>query len=193
MNKDNIITTVKWGIILIIVLLLLRECGPAMKALININKPKADTVVTHTRDTIWAKDTIYSFKKIRVPVPKIMIHYLDTNNHNPCTNVKIYEDSLVDKNISIYYKDYVSQGELLNKELSYKLKVPLTIYDSIKTEIKIPTLYPPTFQLHAGVIGGSQIFAPEVSVSYKRHTFSAAYNITNKQPIIGYKFVLFRK
>lgn len=192
-DKQNIFNLVKWGLILIIIILLLKECGSVVNTLIKTNKPLPDTTIIHKIDTIWAKDTIYSFKKIKVPVPYIEIQYLDTSNKEICTNVKVYEDSLVDKNISIYYKDYVSQGELLTKELSYRLKVPLTITNSSTTTINVPTLYPPTFQLHGGLTVGSNIFSPQVSVSYKRHTLTLGYNMTTKQPIIGYGFVLFRK
>lgn len=193
-NKDSIINLIKWGIILVIVILLLKECGSTIKSLVNLNKPKPDTTIIHKIDTVFAKDTIYKFKGIKVPVPYI-IHdtIVNIDGKDTCTNIKVYEDSLVDKNISIYYKDYISQGTLLGKDLEYKLKVPLRITDSITTTIKIPTLYHPTFQLNAGLTAGSSLFAPTIGVSYKRHNMFVGYNLSTKQPILGYSFVLFRK
>jgi len=196
MNKDkeNILKLIKWGIILIIAILL-TTCGTGLvKDLIKANKPTSDTTVVHKVDTIFAHDTIYKFKGIKVPVPYI-IHdtVVKVDGKDTCVNIKVYQDSLVDDNINIYYKDYIAQGTLLGKDLSYKLKVPLRIIDSQTMTIKVPTLYPPVFQIHASVIVGVNIFAPEIGVSYKRHTVTGGYNLTNKRPILGYKFTIFRK
>lgn len=193
-DKENIIKLIKWGVILIVAILL-TTCGTNLvKDLIKANKPTPDTVKIHTIDTIFPPKEPIQFKYIKIPTPYI-VHdtIININGEDTCTNVKIYEDSLDDSNITIRYKDYVSQGTLIGKDLDYTLKVPLRIVDSQTTTIKVPTLYPPTFQLGVGLTVGSNIFAPEIGVSYKRHTLSLGYNLTNKQPTAGYKFVLFRK
>lgn len=188
-NKEKVVTIVKWGIILIIVILLLQECGSTWKTLLKANKPVANTTIIHHTDTIWTKDTIVVFKPIRINVP-IVTTITPTQDTTQCNKIRIYTDSTSDKNITIYLKDTV-QGYLLGTKPTYKLKVPLIINNT--DSIKVPTLYPPTFQLQGGLVLGSQLFAPEVGVSYKRHTLGLGYNMTNKQPIIRYSFVIFRK
>lgn len=193
-DKENILKLIKWGIILIVAILL-TTCGTNLvKDLVKANKPIPDTITIHDIDTIFPPKEPIQFKYIKVPTPYI-VHdtIVNIEGKDTCVNIKVYQDSLIDDNINIYYTDYVAQGTLLGKDLSYTLKVPLRIIDSQTTTIKVPTLYPPTFQLGAGLTVGSNIFAPEVGVSYKRHTLSLGYNLTNKQPIAGYKFVLFRK
>lgn len=194
MSKDNIYKYIKWGIILIVIILLLREGCSVYNTLLKANTLKSDTIYIHKIDTIFPPKEPIQFKEIHVPKP-YFIHdtIVRINGRDTCTNIKIYEDSLIDGNINIYYKDYVAQGELLGKDLSYKLKVPLRITDSKTVTISVPTMYPPVFQIDAGVIAGSNIFAPKVGVSYKRHTISAGYNLTNRQPVLEYRFALFRK
>lgn len=196
-DKDNILKLIKWGIILIVAILL-TTCGTNLvKDLIKANKPTADTVYTHKTDTIYGpKDTVYKF------TPKTVFVYIhDTVFQGPLVSADsleiykffTYRDTIKDANVEIY-RNITTQGKTLRyNSTDYKLKVPLRIVDSVKETIKIPTLYPPTFQLGAGLTVGSNIFAPEIGVSYKRHTLSLGYNLTNKQPIAGYKFVLFRK
>ena len=193
-DKDNIFKLIKWGIILIVAILL-TTCGTNLvKDLVKVNKPKPDTITIRQIDTIFPPKEPIQFKYIKVPTPYI-VHdtIVNIEGKDTCVNIKVYQDSLVDDKINIYYTDYVAQGTLLGKDLSYTLKVPLRIIDSQTTTINVPTLYPPVFQIDAGIIGGTNIFAPKIGVSIKRHTVSVGYNLTNKQPVLEYRFVLFRK
>ena len=193
-EKENIYKLIKWGIILIVAILL-TTCGTSLvKDLIKANKPIHDTVTIHQIDTIHPPKEPIQFKYIKIPTPYI-VHdtIININGKDTCTNVKIYEDSLDDSNITIRYKDYVSQGTLIGKDLDYTLKVPLRIVDSQTTTIKVPELYPPVFQIDGGVIAGTNLFAPKIGVSYKRQTVAVGYNFATKQPVLEYRFVLFRK
>ncbi len=61
---------------------------------------------------------------------------VSVSDTNMCRLIRLYVDSIVDKNINIYYQDSV-QGMILGKSIVYRLKVPLeiktthTITDSI--------------------------------------------------------------
>lgn len=189
--KDNV-KYVKWALIALISLVLVCKCDSILDSYKGLKTPlnRTDTVKVHTIDTIWAKDTIYSFKNIKVPVPSIV--YRDIPGTDSCTNIKIYEDSLIDDKISIYYKDYVAQGELIGKDLDYKLKVPLTIIDSKTLTItKTDTLFKhPKYSLNVGLSIGTQLLTPEVRFSMDRHTFGFGYNLQQKTPTIHYGFRL---
>lgn len=194
-KKDNSIKFVKWALIALIGLVFVCKCDSIInstRGLIKHSNSKIDTVIVHTRDTIWAKDTVYSFKNIRIPVPKIVYRDTVINGKDSCTNIKVYKDSLVDKNISIYYTDYVSQGELFGKDLDYKLKVPLTIIDSKTVTItdSITTFKQPKYSFGVGASVGTQLLCPQANVTIDRHTFGFGYNLQTKTPTIHYNFRL---
>ncbi len=190
--KIKWIPLIKWIVIIILSILLFLEC----RKHINIpdsSKPQPDTVRVHDRDTIFPKDTIWSFRDR--PVPK----YIHDTVEKPvaidceeCKRMKLYLDTTSDKNITLFDSLWI-QGLLRKRRTSYKLKVPLIITDSVTTTIKVPTLYPPNYELHVGTLIGYDLLAPTVDLSIKRHTMTVGYNIQTKQPILGYKFTIFRK
>ncbi len=197
MNKNNIFTTIKWVTIAIIVILLLRECRGIVNTYIDINKPTTDTVVeiSHTSDTIWTKDTIYKIvpKKVFIPVVDTFWKPLpiDTNDF---FRVFVSRDTFKTKELDLFTETHY-QGLLRQIKPSYKLKVPIRIVDSVKvtTTVTNTVTTPCVFQVHVGVLVSSQLLAPEVGVSYKRHTFKVGYNLQNKFPTLGYSYTIFRK
>lgn len=196
MNKENIFKTIKWVIIGIIILLLLKECRSIVNTFID-NKSNSDTVVVtqHTSDTIWSKDTIYKFKPKYVFTSTVDTFwkpvFIDSTE---CNRISRYMDTMIDKNVEIYTDIHV-QGRLRGLKPSYKLKVPLKIIDSVKVTITVTNTVtvPSIFQVHVGASVSSMLLAPEVGVSYKRHTFKVGYNLQNKFPTIGYSYTIFRK
>jgi len=174
------------------------QCGNG-----NINGKEytnsSDTVKIHTRDTVFAKDTIISFKDKPVPYPV----YIDTNTYKPLpldslelNRFFVYNDSIEDKNVKIYSK-IVTQGKTLNSfKPSYKLKVPLIIYDSTKITITdsviIKEIKLPRYQLDAGVIAGTSILAPVIEFKMNNISYMAGYDPFSKKPIIGIKVRLWK-
>jgi hypothetical protein len=197
MTKNNIFTTIKWVTITIIVILLLRECRGIVNTYIDINKPTTDTVVeiSHTSDTIWAKDTVYKIvpKKVFIPVVDTFWKPLpiDTNDF---FRVFVSRDTFKTKELDLFTETHY-QGLLRQIKPSYKLKVPIRIVDSVKvtTTVTNTVTTPCVFQVHVGVLVSSQLLAPEVGVSYKRHTFKVGYNLQNKFTTLGYSYTIFRK
>jgi len=194
-QKDNKTKWIKWGIIAFIALVGLIKCDSIIdstKALIKPSNSSIDTVEIHTIDTIKPEPIKVPFK-VYVPKPYV-VHdtVVRINGKDTCTNVKIYEDSLTDNKVSIYYKDYVSQGELLGKDISYILKVPLTIIDSKTLTItKTDTLYKqPKYSISVGAAVGTQLLCPTANVTIDRHTFGFGYNLQTKTPTIQYNFRL---
>lgn len=151
------------------------------------------TQIKHTRDTIWAKDTVYTFKTVKIPKKVVdTIYkpvYIDSND---CKIVSLYHDSLIDSNINIYYKDYV-QGILRAKDVSYKLKVPIKIIDSVN--IKETLLVKHDFNLSAGSILGYNVVAPGVKVRYKNNEFGVNYNVLDLKNglMLHWKYILIEK
>lgn len=197
MNQDNnkyklITNALVFVLGFIIALLLFKECH-------NTPKPQS-TVITqikHTRDTIWAKDTIYSFKNIKIKVP---VKVTDTIyqplpvDSTICKTVYLYEDSLVDTNLVIYYKDHV-QGIMRDKSLKYKLKVPLRIIDSVN--IKETIIVKPKFNLSVGTIVSVNMISPGIKFRVHKNEFGINYNFVNENPLEGlmltWKYILFEK
>ena len=108
--KNNQLTNLLTFIVVFLIglmigLLLFKRCD---NTITGENKPI--TVIKHSRDTIWAKDTLYKFKSIKVPVKiKVTdtIYKVLPVDSSACNTVSLYKDSLIDSNIVIYYKDYI--------------------------------------------------------------------------------------
>lgn len=155
------------------------------------------TKVKHTTDTIWAKDTLYSFKNIIIPKRIIDTIYKPIYiDSGICNTVSLYTDSLIDSNIVINYKDYV-QGVMRNKEITYKLKVPLKIIDSIvvdKTQI-----IKPTKGLSTSLIATNRMIAPGIAIRHKNNEFGINLGISSpiNNPSLGlmlqWKHILIEK
>src|ERR1700739_2312702 len=114
--KDNLLLILVF-IAIVWLSLTMKSCNQSK---IGLNE-KHDTTIVHHRDTIWAKDTLFSFKNIKIPVAYPVkgdtIYkpiYIDTNKFKI---VQVYQDSLIDSNITLYYKDYV-QGALRGEKMS---------------------------------------------------------------------------
>ncbi len=191
MDKDKILSLAKWVVILVITLLLLKECRSIVGEITGNSKPGKDSIITITRDSILPKDTVYVFKPKWYPTPaETILVPIDTSGN--VTRFFRYKDTLNDKNVDIY-TDITTQGILKSSQVSYKLKVPLMIIDSVKIKVSEPKLYPPVFQIHAGIIVGRNLLAPEIGVSHKRSTFGIGYNLLDKMPTIRYSYTLYRK
>lgn len=198
MNKDNIISTIKWVAIGIIALLLLKECRSIVNTTINNNKPVVKDSIIHKRDTVWAHDTVIVFKPKKVFVPQPADTFwkpvpIDTIDF---FRVFVSRDTFSDKNVDIFTETHY-QGLLRELKPSYKLKVPLQIVDSVKVIHEIPKLYPPTFQAGVGIILGKNVVAPELKIGYKRNEFGLGYNLINTTKLDGvivrYNYTIFRK
>lgn len=195
--KDNKLKVAKYISIAIIALILAIKCGSIIsytKGLIKPSNIRIDTIKIETHDTIWPPKEPIQFKEIPVPKPYIVHDTVFKLNGKDtiCTNVKVYQDSLDDKNITIRYKDYVSQGDLIGKDLNYTLKVPLRIVDSKTLNITTTdTLFKsPKYSINAGLSVGTQLLSPTVDFSIDRFTFQGGYNIQTKSPTIGIRYRL---
>lgn len=191
MTKEEIFKTIKWVVIGIIILLLLKECKSVINTITNPVKPIKDSVV-HKTDTIWAKDTVIVFKPKRVFVPQPADTFWKPSpvDTSICHRVFVSRDTFSNKDVDIFTETHY-QGLLREIKPSYKLKVPIKIIDSIT--VYKPTLYPPKFQLGGSVIIGKNIIAPEISGSINRSNFGIGYNILDKSPTIRYSYTIFRK
>lgn len=201
MDKDQIFNTIKWIVIGIIVLLILRECKDVINSTTNSFKPKSSsdtiTIVKSKTDTIWATDTVTILKPKNVFIPRIDTVwkpvYVDTTDF---FRVYVSKDTFSTKDVDIYTEIHY-QGLLRDIKPSYKLKVPLTIVETktITNNITVhDTAFKPSLvQLQIGLIVSSNILGPEVGVSYKRHNFGVGYNIQNKFPTLRYSYTIFRK
>lgn len=196
--KENKLKVIKWGFIALISIIFAVKCDSIIdstKALIKPSNSFIDTVKTHTRDTIWAKDTIIT-PPIVIKSNPIVIHdtILKPASIDTLEMYKFftYKDTIKDSNIDIY-RDATTQGKTLRyNKISYKLKVPLKIIDS-KTLIitKTDTSYrQPKYSINIGTAVGTQLLCPMAEFTIDKHTFGAGYNLQTNSPVIKYSFRL---
>lgn len=95
-------------------------------------------------DTLMPKPIIVQMPRQTIPEPIII--YIDSSQQivpasqiNPVEHetAQLYQDSIEDENLTLYYKSMV-QGKLLDYNLNYKLKVPKQITQTITITKPIP-------------------------------------------------------
>lgn len=95
-------------------------------------------------DTILPAPIIVQLPRQTVPAPTIIYidssknivqkESIDTAIHQ---SVQLYQDSLEDENLTVYYQSVV-EGELLQNSLDYKLKIPKQITKRIEITKPVP-------------------------------------------------------
>lgn len=174
-------------LILIILFMKMCECETIIKA----GKGVSDTVTITTSDTVWADSIVYKFLPSVAPKPKDSIIVHNVVDMGACQYYRFYSDSLTDSNVTIFYKDSV-QGWLKWQEISYRLKVPLKITNTITTTIKTQ----PKFALFVGgEVGGSQqsfMLSPMLVVRKDGTLVHYSYDILNKTHSVGVNVQIFK-
>ncbi len=179
-----------FGVILIILIFILgKQCNNSSK---NDFKPITDTLIINKTDTIRDTLTVFKMKINTIYRPIEIYKSIDSNKYNNIRQYRVYQDTLRDTNIVIFIKDTIL-GYLENRQLSYKLLIPLKIYDTTTVIItkQIPKL--PKYQLKIGTLISSNYLSPNIDFSINRNTYSLGYDITNKIPTIGYKYTIWYK
>tara|TARA_R110000868_G_scaffold307030_1_gene568503 strand:- start:1049 stop:1639 length:591 start_codon:yes stop_codon:yes gene_type:complete len=176
-----------WTIVVLLVLSLiffLRSCEKPVGK--NRTIYMIDTVKIHTRDTVWAKDT--TFVLIGSPIVVDSIPYFDSTTGNLTDYIRTYKDTIEDTNL-VVFTEHLIKGTLLGSGMSYKLKIPLVIYDSTTTTIKI--IEELNMGLYGGLESGYKTFSPYLDLKVKRWDFGASYDIYNKTPKVrvGYRIL----
>lgn len=130
----------------------------------NINNSVQIPTITIIKDTVW-QTKVDTFKVQTIKYEKVYVHknditaiVKDTIFIKDTTNylaAKIYKDTLTNTDIDIYSYNLVN-GELLNSQLSYKLKVPKEI--TITKTIEHPKTYRSGLYLFSEVGGNTKTF-----------------------------------
>ncbi|WP_052599916.1 hypothetical protein [Aureispira sp. CCB-QB1] len=139
----------------------LQQCKQE-SSLSNEHKFRADTTIV--LDTILPAPVIVQLPRQVVPEPRII--YVDSSRNIVPQNAidtaqhmatKLYKDSLEDDNLTVYYESLVD-GQLLQNELDYKLKIPKQITKTIRINTPVPMPTNGLF-LNAGVGGNINSFS----------------------------------
>lgn len=189
-NKKDLYILIATLVIFIGFVFMMNKCSEYKtrndKSIITSNGDKE--YITKT-EHIYHTDTVFQVKHIKIPVPRIdtveKIVYADTNN---CRRIYIYQDSLVDSNIVFYYKDYI-QGTLRDKKMSYKLKVPIRIIDTISITDKVF----PKFNASIGFEVGLNLASPIINIGYEKGNVILGYNLLTKTPQVGFTYRIINK
>ena len=164
--------------------------------------PDQEQVVTIQRDTIYPEPTIVQLppKKIPRPQPRYYDRASNTIVADETKGAKIntYTDSIIDTNVNFYYTSFID-GKLLKNDFSYKLKVPLTITNTItKTTIKPNTGFYATTSLGYGQHRLDTSFLPSnfnIGIMYinkNQNVFQYRYDIPRKTHHIGAGIRIFK-
>jgi len=159
--------------VIIIILSLLKGC--------NSKTTSNNSIVTH--DTV-VKVKYIAYKTIEFKTkyfPKWdTIKQIDSSkwSKNLCNFERTYTDSTSDSNVTIY-SNIETLGLLKSSQLSYKLKVPILIEKTIRTDSIhiVPNKY--NFMIIGGVGGNLQQFDATVGLA-----------LTNKNVYYGYEYGL---
>lgn len=158
MNKDNLQFALILGLFAYIIFLQQCKTGTTTEDL----QTKRDTIIQI--DTMQAPPIMVQMPRQEVPAPTIiyidssknvvLAPNVDTAKHS---QVHIYQDSLEDENLTLYYHSMV-KGQLLHHALDYKLKIPKQITKTIQISKPYPQPVS-SLMLTAGVGGNVHQFA----------------------------------
>lgn len=160
--------------------------------------PKLEPI-THTiiqSDTVWSKDTLIVFKSIKKPIHDTL-YILDSTrkdiNIDSLLFIRIYNDSLVDSNLTLYSKVKVV-GILDQLDLSYKLKSKPSLITNNITTTKIE-FKPNKIQIYTGIqLGGNKTsfnISPFININIKKATIQYNYGVINNSHNIGVGYKIF--
>lgn len=142
--------------VLVIGLLLLRQCSPSKEPL--------NTVYYH--DSIFKTDTVYTNRIVTKTLSKVVRDSVFippiNSDSNLCNYVRSYTDTVIDSCVVIYTHKKV-QGLLLSDELEMQITCPKTITNTITIKdsvvVKVPEKYPLRKKLRTFVGGAITGFA----------------------------------
>jgi len=157
--KDNLQFALILGLFAYVIFLQQCKQGSSWS---NEQKFRADTTIV--MDTILPAPVIVQLPPQMIPEPRIIYvdsfknvvesELIDTSKH---IAAQLYKDSLEDDNLTLYYESLVD-GQLLNNDLHYKLKIPKQITKTIRINTPVPMPTNGLF-LNAGVGGNVNTFS----------------------------------
>jgi hypothetical protein len=183
--KTYIIVTL--ALVVMIGIISIKSCKDNIETLEKIT-------VKEIHDTIRPKPIIIYLppKSNPIAIKEIIIEKPDSNL---CKIQRIYNDSIVDTNQTIYYTASTI-GKLENITLGYKLKIPLIINNTKEITIHETETKLPNFSMSAGLslIGNRTQFdiAPLAILNFKNKSIIYSYHILQNQHQIGVAIRLFK-
>ena len=181
-------------VLALIYILFLQQCGSGQRCPEII---KIDTVLNITvYDTTWYDTTRYKYLTVNIPKPyydTVLIYRenfdeLDSEDDFVLKYAAIYEDSIKNDTISIYYRAKV-RGYLDEFTLGYKIFAPYYIESitTIETEITKEKRFK---GFYAGLdVGGNKSsfthFSPTLELATRRYNYNIGYNLMDKSLIVG--------
>ena len=178
--------------ILVIFLLLLRQCTPKEQVIVN----HTETLTTVRVDTFIKESPIVT-KYITKFIPIKSDTIIDKDSSLSVINT--YEDSLVNKDVIIKWTDII-KGTPISKDIKYKLLVPKYITKTITNNItQTNTIKVPyKFQLYTGLeLGGNtnqfSNIKPYIGIGIKKVHVSYGYNLLNNTHNISGAYTLINR
>lgn len=178
-------------VIIIVILSLLKSCeSKPVKKEVTV---KTDTIVK----IIPAPDTIIKFKTKYFPKWDTVLVFKDSSkwSKNLCNFERQYNDSTSDSNVTIY-SHIETIGLLKSSQFSYKLKVPLRIETTIKTDsiYKEVVRNKVNFMIIGGVGGNNTQFDATIgaAITKKNAYYGYEYGVASKTHNIKIGFILFK-
>jgi hypothetical protein len=147
------------------------------------------------RDTIKA-DTAIKKREFKPKLKKIKsinhrAYFANEIERDTAKILYVSRDSIVNEEVEIYVTD-TAKGEIINKEIAYKIKVPLKIIDSvIVTRERIAEKSLPQSGIFIGIeagIGNIYRIAPEIEyLTKKGYAYSYNFDVVNNIHSVGVK------
>lgn len=188
MSRNNIFYIVSFIVGFVLCFLLLNKCdGDYGK------DPKGSRTVVIERDTVWPDPV---FKTIVRPgrdyyiLDSVFVPFADTSL---CRYIRAYNDTISDSSLVVIISDSI-QGKLRNRGFSYKLKVPLKIYEKTTIIDSIPYAVP--FQAVYATGGINSLGGFLVGADYQsKQRWGAGYyfNTSNKSHNVLFRYRIFKK
>lgn len=183
------------GIMLVVIIILM--------SINSCNRPvdssnRGESLVTHdtTIKIVPARDTTYVFQTRYYPRWDT-VKSVDSSKWNAdlCKFERVYLDSLPDSNVTIF-TDIRTIGILKSSQIKYKLKVPLRIETTIRTDSTYIKIVPNRWDVIGigGIGGNNEKFNATLGAAlrYKRAYYGYEYNFVDKTHNAKVGVILFK-
>lgn len=95
--------------------------------------PESNTIIVSSKEDSWKKRLIEENESLKDHIANIE-KYINSNKDSSEKEIKLYDDSLSDENITIFTSNVVD-GKMISSGVNYRLKVPKIITNTVTKEI----------------------------------------------------------
>lgn len=189
------------ALLIAIAVIFLQKCGSDCPELIVGKKEIVSHVIHYDTVLVEIETPVYRYFKVPVPTPYrdtvTFLSFMDEDFDDLPLDIMIYEDSVKDDTVTIYYRLKV-RGVLDQIGIGYGLHKSYLITKTETIETEVTKRIKHKLGIYAGLDVGGNLnelnhFTPIIELSTWKWNYNVGYNLMNKSVIIGARIRIGKK